>query len=156
MKNNLFSSILATVYTPEDLRRRIELIKAVVQSKVYGNGASQVSPEEQAWLDKNVDLTTVSEKNIKEVVAELETQASKTPTLELFLPFHIPPAEFEKVARKVRSDFGTLLLNVKLDPALIAGAALAWRGIYKDYSLRKKLKDQQERMKTLAKKYLAK
>ena len=69
----------------------------------------------------------------------------------IFIPFELPEEGMAALGQRMRRLFGkNFLAEIKLDPNLLAGAALVWDGVYKDYSLREKIEDNRERIiKTL-------
>lgn len=51
----------------------------------------------------------------------------------------------ENLCRKARKLFGQeLFIDVKVDPGLIGGAALVWKGRYRDYSLKAKFEEKKD------------
>ena len=61
--------------------------------------------------------------------------------LHLTLPFELPDTELQIISNKLRQDYGPrFLIETKIDPALLGGCTMSYKGVYKDYSIKNKLK----------------
>ncbi|MBI4099798.1 hypothetical protein HY440_02215 [Candidatus Microgenomates bacterium] len=66
-------------------------------------------------------------------------ELATVPELVVYVPAELPEVAVGRLGRKARTLFGeALFINFKVDATLIGGAALAWRGQYKDYSIKSK------------------
>lgn len=75
-------------------------------------------------------------------------EIEKIPELVIFSAFPVTDEIFVDLGRKARSLFGkNLFIDLKVDVGLIGGAALVWKGQYKDYSLKAKFEEQKEILK---------
>jgi len=72
-------------------------------------------------------------------VVEARKKIDSLEPLHLFLPKEIPDEELEKIANYLRESNKNLLLEIKIEPELLGGCALSYKGVYKDYSLKTKL-----------------
>ncbi len=60
--------------------------------------------------------------------------------LYFYLPFELPEEEILKISSKLRRDYGKqFLIETRVDPQLLGGCALSYKGVYKDYSLKDRL-----------------
>lgn len=152
---NLFDRIITNTYTVSDLHRRVRLVREYLTATFFAKGALPAAREEdQNWL-LSLAFDGVTKNNLSDVLELLEKQANEIKPLIIFLAITPSQTEIEILGRRIRTDFGAnLLIELRLDLMLIAGAALAYKGIYKDYSLRQKLKDNHDALLANFKKYL--
>lgn len=62
--------------------------------------------------------------------------------LYLYLACDLPQEEVTKIAQKLRKDYGKdFLIETKVQPELIGGCAMSYKGVYKDYSLKGKIQN---------------
>lgn len=88
-------------------------------------------------------------------MTDLENNISKLQVLILYLPFEVNDRIVEQIGQKTRIIFSQLLLlDIKYDPSLIAGCALVWKGILRDYSLKAKIEQEKAQILESFKKYL--
>lgn len=66
--------------------------------------------------------------------------------LVIFTPCEISQKLLAKIKEKI--EIG-VKIRVKIDPSLIGGAAFAWKGQYKDYSLKARLEQHEEEIKKI-------
>lgn len=154
---NLFDQIIANTYTVSDLHRRVQLVKTYLTGKFFSKGSElrqDRDGSDRTWL-ASLDLRGVTKDNLSETLHQLEEQAKNVEPLILFLPLLPPHNEVQALGERVRKDFGNrLLVELRLEPLLIAGAAVAYKGIYKDYSLRQSLKENHDTLVAGFKKYM--
>lgn len=96
-----------------------------------------------------------TKENFYKQLQELETQTKKISPLIVYLAFEPGEGENQQLSTWVRQIFGNpqLVIDVKYNPDLIAGCALVWKGVYKDYSLKKKIEDQKEQILAIFRKF---
>lgn len=107
--------------------------------------------QEKKKLDEKIFVKNIkkakdvdSEKDFELAQKEIQT----VPELVIFSAFPVTDEIFADLARKSRQLFGkNLFIDLKVDPALLGGAALVWKGQYKDYSLKAKFEEQKEVLK---------
>jgi len=159
--NDLLATILKDTYSLTRFKDRIRLLKSHLLRIVFG-GESENNPdlekdkvellENRAGLNMLPDETWLkslppafyqkfTKDNIYDIFSSIEKSAGNLPVLTLFLPFEPNEATETQLGTMTRTTFNfpTLLLDIKLDPNLIAGTALSWKGVYKDYSLRARI-----------------
>lgn len=148
MNEELTKQIIATTYTLHKLRKRIRLLKEFLNHKLYQNGAvsENIDAEDQEWLQTIAPyLQGVNHNNIDQFINSLEQIADKTTPLIIYTARELPQKEVLDLGVWVRKNINpTLFVDVKLDPSLLAGCALVWNSIYRDYSLRKRIEDNKE------------
>lgn len=161
----LFDRIIADTFTTQSLRRRIPLARDYFQKTLFGGEfikPTDLEARDHTWLltlteeyetHANSVLRTITKENVGEIFAQLEEKTTKISPIVIFLPILLPPDEIDNLGRALRRVYGKeFFAELRLDPLLIAGAAFAWKGVYKDYSLRQKIRDNQDEiLKSFAK-----
>lgn len=159
--DQVWTVIISNTYTLHSLKNRLRVLKEYLSQKLFATqSVPNLTQEEAAWLNSLGESFTQSfnKDSLSSIFSALETKLNQAQSLTLYLPFEPRPEDFESLGKWVRATFNKpeLLLDVKFDPELIAGCALSWKGIYRDYSLRKKIEDNKEQLLGLFKKYLGK
>lgn len=140
--NDTLAIILKDTYSLSQLKHRLRILKSSLLKAFFGGANLSFSPEQLSWLKS---LPTdfyhkFTKDNVYQIFTEMEKEISKLKTLTMYLTFEPDSAALYEIGAYIRTNFGPgFLLDIKLDPALIAGTALVWKGVYKDYSLRAKL-----------------
>ncbi|MBI3486106.1 hypothetical protein HY025_04155 [Candidatus Daviesbacteria bacterium] len=150
MEDQILNTILKDTYTQTQLNRRLRLLKESLNNQFFGvKNNLFIELEDQNWLD-SLDKTIFSQfsqENFNAQFQKLEELGKQIPVLSLYLSFDPPLEEIAKLSNYFRTNFSpNFLFEIKLDPNLVAGSALVWKGVYKDYSLRKYIDDQKERL----------
>lgn len=74
-----------------------------------------------------------------------DKEIEKVRELVICSAFPLSTETTENLCRKARKLFNQeLFIDVKVDPGLIGGAALVWKGRYRDYSLKAKFEEKQD------------
>ncbi len=85
-------------------------------------------------LNKLEELKDLKEKKI------YADEVKKMESLVIFTAIPLPEEQIPVLGNFVRKKFPKIsFIDLKVDPTLIGGAALGWKGEYRDYSLKKKL-----------------
>lgn len=151
MTQDIIDQILANTYTQADALRRIGILKDAVMGKLFGS--EKIA---SAQIPQNI-YSYFTQKNAYKLFDEIITEIKKITPLVVYLPFEIPEQELINLGIYLRKDYGkNFLIEVKYDPSLIAGTALIWNGIYKDYSIRQKIADNHEVIIEMLKDYMHK
>lgn len=149
--------ILKDTYSLSQLNHRVRILKSSLLKAFFGGENLSYSLTDLNWLKSlpNSFYQKFNKENVYQIFTDLEKQISNLKTLIIYLTFEPDETTLAQVGTHVRNSFGlTLLLDIKLDPNLIAGAALSWNGVYKDYSLRSQLQAKKEELFAEFKKYL--
>jgi F0F1-type ATP synthase delta subunit len=87
----------------------------------------------------------------------LDSKINKVNIVTVYLAFEMPNEEIVKLAQNIRTTLKSTVtfLEIKKDANLLAGMALVYKGVYKDYSLRKKLEDQKEKLIMEMRRYIS-
>lgn len=159
MDNHLLNIILKTTYTLSQYKKKIKALNASLSGKFF-QGNKQIedlSPKDSDWL-KNLSqefLDSFTKDNLSTLITSLNSQIDKMPILTIYLPFEASEEILDQIGLKARSNFGAhFLIDIKYNPLLIAGCALSWKGIYKDYSLHQKITERRLPIMQSFKKFL--
>ena len=157
MEDALFERIVAETFTTSTLRKRLSLVREYFEKTLFGGNfvvAGDIEPRDHTWLlalteeyEKKSDsvLNMITKTNFAPIMTKLEEKVTNLTPIVIFLPILLPPDEIDNLGRGLRRVYGKgVFMELRLDPLLIAGAALAWKGVYKDYSLRQKIRDNQD------------
>jgi F0F1-type ATP synthase delta subunit len=152
---DLLDKILERTFTKPQALSRLRVLKDLALTHLFEETSKKEAEEkpvqspaqETVWI---VSLGTdiyknFTRDNVYQIFNEVETEIKKINPVIVYLPFELPDTELTQLGQYFRRDYGKrLLIDVKLDPSLIAGTALVWNGIYRDYSLRKKINDNRQ------------
>lgn len=140
--DELINKILENTFTLNKLKSRLPLLKEFLTATFFSSAdqfKKDLTAADLAWLDSlgSDFYHSFDKNNLTQTLAQIETYLSSIKPLVLYLPIIIPSAELTRLGQKLRSEYGkNFLYELKFDPNLIAGCALVWNGVYKDYSLR--------------------
>lgn len=150
MEEQLLQVITQETYTLTRLKSRVRILKNFLIAKIFQSQEqidADLSAEDQKWLsalDQNT-IAQINKDNVYELFTSIEKKIDSLPVIVMYLPFDAPEIEVAKYGTKARQNFGTsILLDIKYDPTLIAGCALVWKGVYKDYSIKSVLKEKHD------------
>lgn len=168
---NQLDQIVATCYTKKQSIKRLRLIKDFLNFYFF-----DLNPQtnfEQAFAEfQKQEMLKSSNFSLRDVdflrqlgplfiktfqpssfhlgLEELEKQLTDLKAVSLYLPFELPEVEVERLGIWFKKSLGnSSLFEVIFDPSLIGGAALSVNGIYKDYSLKQKIKDSKDQIARL-------
>lgn len=142
--NNILTTILKDTYSLTQLKHRVRILKAYLLKHLFASTTdSSPSPVDLNWLKSlSADFYHQFNKdNVYQIFTDLEKQITNCPVLTMYLTFEPDEMALPQIGSFARQQFNkpSLILDIKIDPNLITGAALAWKGVYKDYSLRLKI-----------------
>lgn len=77
------------------------------------------------------------------------------PVLLIYIAFEADDQTIYQIGMNLKKSFTSItLFDIKVNPALIAGCALSFGGIYRDYSLKAKIEDKKSEILESFKKFL--
>lgn len=92
-------------------------------------------------------LKLFTQDNCSTIFVDLKKLASSKKVLLLYLAVKLPDDEEKRIGVYLRQNYGKdFLFDTKLDPSLLGGCVLVWNGIYKDYSLKKTIEDNKQKI----------
>ncbi|MBI2600943.1 F0F1 ATP synthase subunit delta [Candidatus Daviesbacteria bacterium] len=159
--NQLWDQIITNTYTLKSLKNRLRILRDYLTKQQFTNGVQDQDEkltDEAQWINSlgKDFLAKFNQHNIYSLLDEMESETSKQEPLTIFLAFELPNEEISKLGSWIRVNFGQkyLMLDIKYDPSLIGGCALTWKGIYHDYSVKKKIEDNKQQVLESFKTYL--
>lgn len=156
--NQLLSTILNDTFSQAQLKHRRRILKSKLLQTFFGNTESlPLSPQDFNWLQSlpKEFYQQFNKDNVYHIFDEFDAQIQKLTMLTLYLTFEPDEASLSQIGTFARKTFSqNMLLDIKFDPNLIAGCALSFKGIYKDYSLRAKIESRKGEMLEGFKKFL--
>lgn len=165
--DNSLNTVLKDTYTVPTLQKRLRALRAYLLHRFFSS-----LPDKQDNL-KGVDLTVndlswiyslgndfisgFSRDNVYSKLQQLEDEAKKLPLVTLYLAFEPNDEAVRLIGEFLRNQFSaSIIFEYKINPALIGGAALAWKGVYKDYSVKELINQKQSEILMSFKTYLKK
>lgn len=141
--DDILTTILKNTYSLTQLKHRLRVLKSYLSSRLFGRESKEeFATQDSTWLSSLPPgfLQQFNKDNISGIFNEMETKINKLKTLTMYLPFDADEQTLAQIGDMVRKTFTSLIvLDIKFDPNLIAGTALSWNGVYKDYSLRSQI-----------------
>lgn len=155
----IINIILDNTYSLTSLKHRLKILKAYFLKAFFGNNEQTpaLSSQDLNWLHSLPEAfyRQFNKDNVYNIFDSLENLVAKITPLTAYLAFEPDETTLAQIGTYARKLFGhTLLLDIKLDPKLIAGCALSWKGIYKDYSLHARIKEKRVEILDSFKKFL--
>lgn len=138
------ATILKDTYSIYQFKSRLRLLKSNLLKNLFGSSQQPntlFSPADLNWL-KSLPANfyqQFNKDNVYDQLATLEKEVAKLPVLIMYLTFEPDDTTLTDIGSFARKNFGALFLDIKLNPKLIAGTSLVWKGRIKDYSLRASL-----------------
>lgn len=155
--NNLLNIILNDTFTQTGLKHAMLILRAYLSQKIFGSRA-QFAPNDLNWLNTLPEnfYQQFNSQNTYQLLEELTRETQKITPLVLYLAFEADESTAAQICSFARQTFQKpdLILDIKVNPLLIAGCSLSWKGIYKDYSLKAKIDERKEDLMVSFKKFL--
>ncbi|MBI2086003.1 hypothetical protein HYT74_01545 [Candidatus Daviesbacteria bacterium] len=149
--------ILKDTYSLSQLKHRLRILKSSLLRAFFGGENLSFTPEQLSWLKSlpTEFYQKFNKDNVYQIFTEIDKEMGKLKTLTMYLTFEPDEMTLAQLGTYIRTNFGpNFLLDIKLKPDLIAGPALVWKGIYKDYSLKAKLESKNTEILQEFKKFL--
>lgn len=156
--NDILTTIFKNTYSLNQLKHRVSVLKQHLLHKFFGGEVKTLSENDAAWL-KSVSeefMKQLNKDNVYQIFEYLEKQIVSIKPLIIYLTFEPDDQSLAEIGEMVRKTFNNqaLVLDIKYDPRLIAGAALSWNGLYRDYSLKARIEERKMVILESFKKYL--
>ncbi len=143
-----YDDIFATLYTSEDVKNVLadfETLSASLflskKEKVAGKLENILSFElsdsiKQYAKDNKINLE--DKEKCKQLLDEISKELRQLPIITLYLAFSPTEGYLKKIASLLYGYCNQkVLLEIVIEKVVLGGAIIAWKGVYKDYSLRK-------------------
>lgn len=163
--NPTLAFILKDTYSTSMLKHRLRILKDYLLQNYFGEQgpkdkedfSNSLSPEDETWLKALPEsfLKQFNKDNVYKRFEELEKSMQSIPVLTVYLSFEPQESVLSQIGSAARNLFGPdILIEVKLDLSLIAGCALGWKGVMRDYSLKSKIEAKKGEILESFKKFL--
>ena len=147
--HDIINIIIEDSYSLSSLKHKIRILKSFLSTYFFGGVREQFSPSDQIFLNSlpKAFVQKFSKDNLSQIFSQTEESLNNLSLLTIYLPFEPIDEAVKNIAVKARGLFNqNLILDIKYNPSLIAGCALAWKGIYRDYSLRSRIESQKNKI----------
>ncbi|MCL4367552.1 hypothetical protein M1563_05300 [Patescibacteria group bacterium] len=147
MYQDQINIFISTVYGKSEATRQLATLKSYLLNRLFSNDQSMLTslePEQIRWMQSLGEdfYQGINQTNVYQILQAIEEHLAQLEPLIIYLPFVLPDAQLPNLGKYARNLFGPeCLVEIKFDPDLIAGPALVWKGVYKDYSIKQKLAD---------------
>lgn len=142
---DILNAIIKDTYSLGQLKHRLRILKANLVKSFFGSTEDiPLSAQDLKWLRSLPQdfYQKFNKNNVYQIFTDLEEQSKKFTILVIYLTFEPDETTLAQIGSFSRKLFSSpMLLDIKLDPNLIAGAALVWKGVNRDYSLRSKIEE---------------
>lgn len=155
--DDLFNILLTDTYTLSALRHRTRVLKSYFSKIFFGTADSVLDEHDIIWINSlSKDfLAKFDKNNTTQKIAEFEKKIGQLQPLAVYISFEANDDAVKLIGGMARELFNPkLLLDIKHDPSLLAGCALSWKGIYKDYSLHSRIQERKLAILQSFKKFL--
>lgn len=136
--------ILKDTYSLTQYKHRLMTLKAHLLQTFFGGGQN-TSTQDSNWIKSFPPnfYKQFNKDNVYDIFSGLESRISRLQILTMYLTFEPDEITLSQLGQAARTTFGfpALMLDIKLNPNLIAGTALSWKGRLRDYSLKAKLEE---------------
>ncbi len=156
----LTKTLLATTYTKAQSLRRLRLIQDFLNFWVFTPhdqaestqkisefiaNETNITPADQQWalqfftdfVPRIGNLSDQLHRNqVLSTLQQAEENLAKTEILKLYIPFDMPGDQILRLGQWVKTNISPLvLMELHFNGELLAGCAMSWKGVYRDYSL---------------------
>lgn len=156
--DQILAVILKDTYSLSQLKKRLQILQSTFQQQFFHSQATEnLTPKDNQWLKSlpKSFIAAFNKDNLTQNLSSLSSKINSTSILTLYLPIDVSDEILDQIGNKVRQNFGAnFLIDIKYNPILIAGCALSWKGIYKDYSLHSKIAERRLAILQSFKKFL--
>lgn len=156
-----FALITEQVATLGEVNKAFRCLKASCESSIYESdpkavptkttGDTLYDPEEQIYqqlaekIARELKENGLTAQNFRALFEGLRSKIEKSNKLIVYLAFVADKRQqSELVATAKLSIHEKFMIDFKYDPDLVAGCAFVWKGQYRDYSLRQRIRANQE------------
>lgn len=159
MSETILNTLLQDTFTQTSLKHKLKILKISLLKEFFGSEGDTegLSDEDINWL-KSLSPSfyqQFNKDNVYDIFKQVEDKLENTPVLLIYVPFEATEQAIYQIGTILRKNFnGLYLFDTKLDPSLIAGCALSWKGVYRDYSLKARIEEKKGEILSSFKKYL--
>jgi len=160
MEEQFIDEILKDTFTLDAFRKRFQALRLRIEGSVYnsGNEEKKEEPENQTapakdqekWLESfdGKLLSGITNDQFNAIKQHVDAFINSTPPLAIYFVFSLEEAQVKQVGEWLRKNLNNpkLVFDIKVDPGLIGGCAVVYKGVYRDYSLKGKISQNREQL----------
>lgn len=154
MSDKVFDLLFQTSFTASQLRRRTNLVKTFYEKYIYGGTKPQpqdffTNPLDWQWFltYQSPLYQALSSPSARSELANLDNDLKQIQVITCFTAVHVPEDRLEPLVSKLRQDIGpNVILETRIDPNIIGGCVIIYKGLVKDYSIRNKIASQKSQI----------
>lgn len=141
--NDLLQAILTNTYTLQALHKKLEFLRQYYSAQFFNQAGLTFDEKDLLWLKSlGEQAEQFNANNLNITLETLDKKVEALDQLTMYFAVDLPQERLDEVVKKVRQNIKPdILVDVKIDPSLLGGCTLVWKGIYKDYSIKKKIED---------------
>lgn len=159
--NELTQIIINSSLSRSDIHRRLRLIREYLEKKYFSGTEISLDSciQQQGGSARDIEVmqtwgeefwSSFPKDKAYKMLSEMENKIKTYPSVSLYVPKELDSSEQESMGNWVRKTFETPpLLDIRIDPTLIVGCAVASGGYYREYSLRYFLDQKREGIKQI-------
>lgn len=138
----LVQDIIEGCFTKQATLARLTELRITAQEHFF---AGKNWPKEEEAL-----LSGIGKDEVETVFSRAEEELKNMESLVIYTAVDLPEEFAVRVGKKARELFGPkIILDFKVDGQILGGAALSFKGQYKDYSLRAKFEEKKEEVEEI-------
>lgn len=166
--NELTQEVVKTSFTRRDVSRRLRFIREWLEQEYFKGNKPDMTKfllSKRATTD-DIDafisygenfFKSFNKDTIYKLLHDISELIKKMQVIRLYIPYEPVPAEIIKLGAWFRGNVGNeILLDIHTDKTLLGGCAFAWKGIFRDYSLRYYMHKKRDEITKLVTEYVNK
>ncbi len=159
--------VIRTAYTKADIQRRLRLLREYLEQTHFAGEDVELTKfllskraqtdDIDAFLSWGKEFFDAFTKEKAYTLLNVIAEHMKTlPVISMYIPYEPVPAEVNKLGAWIRRNVGELvLIDLHTDPTLLGGCAFAWKGTYRDYSLRYYMQKKRDEITKIIEQYVS-
>lgn len=161
----ILNFILQNTFTKACFLKRLALLRGYLEAKYYKKAdldiesylnTGQVNGHDRlaviTW--KNQFIHNFTAQNSYQIINKLTENLNRLPIITLYLAVIISDNDIDKIGGWFRNILKTqVLLDINLNPNLVAGCAFVYNGKYYDYSLRNLISSRKDQISRILQNY---
>lgn len=165
-EDQLLHIVLSTTFVKSDFSRRLGIAREYINQRFFTSGGKKnikqflaggnLSVYDQRVLAEWGDdfFQTFTKENASSLFDSLDREVKNLPVINLYVPMELGSQDVEKVGTWMRKNLDpTVLIELHRDSSTFGGCAIAWEGMYHDYSLHHTLRSKIEPIRKILSEY---
>jgi F0F1-type ATP synthase delta subunit len=167
--DQLLHRVLESSFVKADVFRRTRIVREYLEQRFYSPGEKKDLKDFLTHTNVSEDDTHVmhewgdtffnsfTKENAYELLEKVNGHVKDLPTINLYVPVSLEPAEIAKLGGWFRQNVDKkILIELHVESSTLGGCALAWNGVYVDYSLKHYLHKRMDAVRKVLTDYTAK